>query len=101
MNPLDRMEGPHIIMTAEELSNWKSAAINITKTINNLENQYNSILENYAIARQSVDENNKENIDTIQRNLIAAKAKLCALMGGKRRHMRSHKALKRTRKHRR
>ena len=100
MNPLDRMANH---MNYNELDEWKNNAIQLKDDIIRLTNPYNDILDTYAAARDAaINDEEKENVDTIFRELTDSKNRLCALMGGRRSSSRRRsKVTKRSRKHRR
>ena len=100
MNPLDRMANH---MNYNDLDEWKTSVRQLTSDIDRLINPYNGILDTYAAARDAtINDEEKEDVDTIFRELTDAKNRLCALMGGRRSSSRRRsKVAKRSRKHRR
>jgi hypothetical protein len=100
MNPLDRMANH---MNYNDLDEWKTNATKLKDDINMLINPYNGTLDTYAAARNAaMNDEEKQDVDTIFRELTDAKNRLCALMGGRRSYSRRRsKVAKRTRKHRR
>jgi len=100
MNPLDRMANH---MNYNDLNGWKTKATQLTRDIDRLINPYNVTLDTYAAARDAaMNDEEKEDVDTIFRELTDAKNRLCALMGGRRSYSRRRsKVTKRSRKYRR
>jgi hypothetical protein len=100
MNPLDRMANH---MNYNNLAEWKTNATKLARDIDMLINPYNGTLDTYAAARDAaMNDEEKENVDTIFRELTDSKNRLCALMGGRRSSSRRRSKLaKRSRKHQR
>jgi hypothetical protein len=90
-------------MNYNDLDEWKTSATKLKDDINMLINPYNGTLDTYAAARNAaMNDEEKEDVDTIFRELTDAKNRLCALMGGRRRSSRRRsKVAKRSRKYRR
>lgn len=90
-------------MNYNDLDEWKTNATKLKDDINMLINPYNGTLDTYAAARNAaMNDEEKQDVDTIFRELTDAKNRLCALMGGRRSYSRRRsKVAKRTRKHRR
>jgi hypothetical protein len=90
-------------MNYNDLVEWKTNTSQLTRDIDRLINPYNGILDTYAAARDAaINDEEKENIDTVFRELTDSKNRLCALMGGRRRSSRRRSKIpKRSRKHRR
>ncbi len=75
---------------------WKTKTIELTKQINKIKNDYESILNDWESVRDEAGDPGKHEVDECFNALSDARSKLCGLRGGslKRKH-------RRTRKHRR